>query len=52
MNKGLNLLNVKSVHACVRGCEKENDREKECYVEMNEQNDIYISKSRSLFIYF
>ena len=27
-------------------CVNDNDREKECYAEMNERNDIYVSKSR------
>ena len=27
-------------------CVNENDRENECYTEMNERNDFYISKSR------
>ena len=34
------------VGVCVRVCVNENDREKECYAEMNERNDIYVSKSR------
>ena len=33
-----------SVLVCV--CVNENNREKECYAEMNERNDIYVSKSR------
>ena len=35
------------MYACLSlcGCANENDREKECYGEMNERNNIYISKS-------
>ena len=31
---------------CACACANENDGEKECYGEMNERNDIYISKLR------
>ena len=34
------------VSVCVCVCVNENDGEKHCYAEMNERNDMYISKSR------
>ena len=42
-----------SVCVCVRARAfvNENDREIECYVEMNERNDIYISKLDSLALH-